>query len=336
MEKSKRLNFLDIAKGIAILLMIVGHVTSTGFVKDTIFSFHMPLFIIISGFLYKEKSFKIEIKNLVIKLLIPTMIILIFVYAIKNIEYLGISKTIVESLKMITIGYSKEYNIDYDCYHTGVLWFIYLIIVIKLLFLINKKISKENEYVLAMLVLIETFAGVLIGMYGYFLPWSIDVGLACILFYYIGYILKKYLIFEKICKDKMFLLILVIAWIYGIFNNSIEIAIRNYSGGLFSYLSAIAGSIVILKVSLFIESKFKFLTSILSWCGRNSLFILFGHHIEWELIDYDVMLNFLKIQSDILNKVVLSIIKISYSLSFAFAYANLKKLFKKNNKIDNN
>ncbi len=47
----KRLMWLDAARGIGILLVLLGH-TSPSFGKF-IYGFHMPLFFIISGFLYK-------------------------------------------------------------------------------------------------------------------------------------------------------------------------------------------------------------------------------------------------------------------------------------------
>lgn len=43
---------LDIAKGIGILLMVIGHCYHTeNIVLKTIYSFHMPLFFIVSGML---------------------------------------------------------------------------------------------------------------------------------------------------------------------------------------------------------------------------------------------------------------------------------------------
>lgn len=51
----KRIGYIDIARGIAIILMIIGHVIGQGKNKNFIFSFHMPLFIIISGIFFKEK-----------------------------------------------------------------------------------------------------------------------------------------------------------------------------------------------------------------------------------------------------------------------------------------
>ena len=55
---SDRVLFIDIARGISILLMIAGHVLTNGIKRSIIFSFHMPLFIIVSGYFYKDRSLK--------------------------------------------------------------------------------------------------------------------------------------------------------------------------------------------------------------------------------------------------------------------------------------
>lgn len=47
---SKRLDWIDIAKGIAIILVIVGHtVPNPSPLRHAIFSFHMPVFFILAG-----------------------------------------------------------------------------------------------------------------------------------------------------------------------------------------------------------------------------------------------------------------------------------------------
>lgn len=48
-----RIKFLDIAKGIAILAIIAGH-TGPDWVKQFVFTFHVPVFFIISGYFLKE------------------------------------------------------------------------------------------------------------------------------------------------------------------------------------------------------------------------------------------------------------------------------------------
>ena len=48
-KQSSRLQWLDVAKGITIILMILGHTSIPGWLSNFIFAFHMPLFFIASG-----------------------------------------------------------------------------------------------------------------------------------------------------------------------------------------------------------------------------------------------------------------------------------------------
>lgn len=60
MASSKRIESLDIAKGIGILIVVLGHVLRTDdvFLKKFIFSFHMPLFFMLSGFVFNTENKK--------------------------------------------------------------------------------------------------------------------------------------------------------------------------------------------------------------------------------------------------------------------------------------
>ena len=57
MAASKRINYIDLAKGIAILCVIIGHTFSAydqgNILVQFIYSFHMPLFFILSGWFVK-------------------------------------------------------------------------------------------------------------------------------------------------------------------------------------------------------------------------------------------------------------------------------------------
>lgn len=53
--ENKRLQYLDIAKGIGIFLVLWGHLLPDGFLDDFIYAFHMPLFFFLSGFLLCKK-----------------------------------------------------------------------------------------------------------------------------------------------------------------------------------------------------------------------------------------------------------------------------------------
>ena len=47
---------LDIIKGVGIILMVIGHSGAPDYVHDVIYTFHMPLFFIASGWFFSERS----------------------------------------------------------------------------------------------------------------------------------------------------------------------------------------------------------------------------------------------------------------------------------------
>ena len=56
MAESKRLDWLDILKGVGILLIVVGHLSVGALAKSFLYSFHVPLFLFASGLVYKKRS----------------------------------------------------------------------------------------------------------------------------------------------------------------------------------------------------------------------------------------------------------------------------------------
>ncbi|MBV2150535.1 acyltransferase family protein [Sphingobium sp. AS12] len=54
-EAGDRLDWVDVARGIGILAVVVGHVWTRGPLRDALYSFHMPLFFILSGMLSRPQ-----------------------------------------------------------------------------------------------------------------------------------------------------------------------------------------------------------------------------------------------------------------------------------------
>jgi len=84
-SNNKRILYLDIAKGIAIILMLIFHFMPDHFLKQYAYSFHMPLFIIISGYFYKDEKLTTFIKKTIKTLLIPYFICIIITYIIVSL-----------------------------------------------------------------------------------------------------------------------------------------------------------------------------------------------------------------------------------------------------------
>lgn len=79
-SSNKRIQWIDIAKGIGIILVLIGHISLNKKINNFIYSFHMPLFFILSGYLYKNKENYVKKKTKTI--LVPYFIVSIisFVY----------------------------------------------------------------------------------------------------------------------------------------------------------------------------------------------------------------------------------------------------------------
>lgn len=76
MAQNNRNSSVDIAKSIAIILMVVGHAPNLNEVlRNFIYSFHMPLFFILSGYFYRRKDIKKLAKSNAIKLVIPYFVV---------------------------------------------------------------------------------------------------------------------------------------------------------------------------------------------------------------------------------------------------------------------
>jgi fucose 4-O-acetylase-like acetyltransferase len=52
---AQRFDWVDVARGIGILAVVVGHVWTRGWPHTITYSFHMPLFFLLSGYLFKPK-----------------------------------------------------------------------------------------------------------------------------------------------------------------------------------------------------------------------------------------------------------------------------------------
>ncbi len=79
----KRYDFIDIAKGLGMILVIWGHIILHGPLNNFIYSFHMPLFFFISGMLFAPQKYanvKEFVKRKIKTLLIPYFLLSILTY----------------------------------------------------------------------------------------------------------------------------------------------------------------------------------------------------------------------------------------------------------------
>lgn len=287
LKTNKRIKYIDIARGIAIILMIAGHVCSNGWKRNIIFSFHMPLFIIVSGVFFKEsESLKDTIIKLLKNLILPYSLAIIITQIAKSVIN-NQQLEIWDLIKQIIFAYSNKKTFFLDIQGVGVLWFIPFLAISKIVFFMINKLSKEDNLLKGILCMVCTFIGIYLSKKKIYLPWSFDVALASIIFFYVGYMLKKYNLIENILSNYKIMISIILLYCIGIKFGFIELAMRSYPNGLIAYMTAICGTLIVFEIAKIIEKLLNDTTKVLSWFGRNSMYILCLHHFERVIIRYE-------------------------------------------------
>lgn len=277
MEKN-RIDYIDIAKAIGILLMILGHCSVIPYMpyRHFIFTFHMPLFFILSGYFYKKKNIKISLKRDAKHLLIPyfatcgAIIILTLVVCIIKGQYKPMLSIIAASL----IGSGSPHSCLYlsQLPSIGAIWFFPALFVCKNVYnsLAVYDIKKRLIYSITIYVI-----ATIIGRYIIFIPFSILCGLSAIIFYAIGDYIKT--IKPKITM--CYWIIGVICWCISFQFSHIYLVQPRTDLYFIDVLGATTATLLTCKISSIIDFYLN-CSGILTWIGKNSMYILCFHLID--------------------------------------------------------
>lgn len=308
-----RLIGADVLKGIAILLMVYGHVGRIGSANDIqntivdyIYTFHMPLFLLLSGYFYRVKSNPIEMfKNTINKIFIPYFIFIsIYVFLLSYINSIGFSTSNnVGSL-------SLSMYIDYVFLHPiGAYWFLHTLIMYQILFvmsfLINKKQVNWTFFIVFffLLFLMSQYVGV-------------QISIKNIGFLIIGFLLMLSGVSLPATFSSVFL-ILIIYLTYAIADIKENFTIQLFL--VFSIMSFIMYLSNTIKSSFIIQS--------FAYIGRNTLVVLVAHTYFINVMKLFEN-QFLSIdQSGVLYSASSTLIAIlgSLFLAYIFDYFNVSK-----------
>ncbi|WP_313098785.1 acyltransferase family protein [Epilithonimonas sp.] len=237
----KRIDWIDWAKAIGIFLVVFAHVPFDREIRNIIYSFHMPLFFIISGFLHKDNSLVKNIKALIIPYLIYTSIALFF--------RLLFSENIWGDFKTGIIGilYGVGYNTQNSFMPNVPCWFFISLFWVKLFY----QFSLKRLKVISM-ILILTF---LIILLKYFksrnidLLLSLDSAIMALPFYYCGTLFKRYKIEFSLSKITLIFISAISAIMtvsLSILNGRVSINACYFGKSLIiAYLSGIVGFIMV-------------------------------------------------------------------------------------------
>lgn len=299
-QVKKRIDWLDIAKGIAIICTIVGHcVPFGGNVRNIIFSFHMPLFFVLAGYTIKQIPYNNfgsatlkDFKRLVVPVFIIKVVQFLLEIIINHVELKSCAKNIFIS---ILWGNGCSYKIFPG---VGVVWFLLALFFTKLLFRFCLNLIQNYRFIFF------TTLAFIFSLFGekLWLPQNFDLLFLGMLFMYSGYFYRN-----EIDEDSKVLKIIgffgFIFWTYMAWNKGIyiELATRCYPFSMVSILIALCGSLCIIQFSKSIESLK--ISKSLVFVGKYSLDLLCIHQIDgyfsflWNFVIFTGNTKLIKINS---------------------------------------
>lgn len=267
----------DIAKGIAIILVIMGHTFHpAGGICKAIFLFHMPLFFFLCGYFFNFDKYEYNLfellKNTYNRILIPAIFTFLLFYNVLSTDDVisllyGIGKPIPE-WEINPIGFA--------------MWFLFCLVCVRIILWAFLKLTyyyKLKIWCNLIIGMIIAYIGAKIGQI-IKLPWSFDIALVAFYIAYCGYLYKKYNLFSNLKFVKFYILAaLILGYIdYKYFGLSMNE--RYYSSWpLVSINISILLSIALVYISIFIEKTTKLLNKFLAYLGINSLIIMVFHII---------------------------------------------------------
>lgn len=281
-----RKRYIDVAKGIGIILVVLGHLDKNGQIsREMIYAFHMPLFFLLSGAFSKtDIDFKSYFKKSFLSLYLPYFIFVavdtVIVTALALIENQSVSAG-------VKSNFFALFGFDYKVLNRP-LWFLFALFVIKIAFYF---INKRDFLKYSALVLSVGF--VFVSQYVH-MPdnclWTVAVaGLA---FYIVGSVLGKHILsmdvmLEGCGKNKALVYAVTALLDFGLLaafaftahkNGAVDMTIYRYGSSAFLYfVNAVIGCLAVLLLSL-VLSKIDFVSKFFCFYGENSMAVMICHY----------------------------------------------------------
>ncbi|MDO5828990.1 MAG: acyltransferase family protein [Methanocorpusculum sp.] len=326
-KQSDRIKYWDIAKGISMLLVIIGHTQIPYTLTAIIFSFHMPLFFIVSAYFIHTINLKKNINSANKHLIIPFAagtLVEMFCTCLSGDTFGSVISQIKTLFLDFCGGMCKASPLFPHFNGTWILWFLPCLAVSRIIFVSVFRLLQEKPwYYMAFASFLITGFGFLLSKWSY-LPWCAEIACVSFLFLYFGYILAKKNIFARRKLSLILFGISLAFWGFCVafLRTFIELAMHSYPYSFISILEGCAGTFCVVYVCKKFENLRVF-SEPLAWIGANSLIILIFHNAEYRYMPWNTLLS--TFTDKAYYWLILSCSKILLILTLTFLYSQIQK-----------
>lgn len=279
--KNSRIEFIDLSKGICMILVVWTHTVSQFTITDVIVretnsiitSFYMPLFFIISGMFSKSNlSLKSFLFNKINTVFFPFLCF----YVLSFVTVVFVSEILHIKLNNEFSFYNIFAIFESKSFSNGALWFLSALFFSSIFFYLISVGTKKNEVLRIIAILLLSC----LGFYWHQLfpfrpPFYIDTALTALLFLYLGEQLIKYLkLFNTHKYSKQLTLLFSLLLIILLKDFGAAMVSNAYSTNIILfYIVGLTGTLFIISLSSFFKK-----VSILEHIGKYSIIVLCTHY----------------------------------------------------------
>jgi len=277
----KRLHYIDQLRALAIFLIIFEHNDHSSWLSAFSTSFSVPLFFVISGFVSGDKSdiaigqyLKKQFNRLIVPYLSIAIVLYIFWFFVGRHYGESADKAYHPIKNLVGILYAQG---GPDYMNWGIpMWFLPALFMVGLIDFLVSKISFRFRFIPAIVVPIAGYA--LFKTTSTHLPWSLDVAMAVYGFYFVGTLIRRFNLTEKMNNA---ILLMAISLLFFI----VHVSMAGYNGRVLYYYSDYGNQFYLMYLNglagfIWTFCLFKLIPLIkpMAWVGRNTLPLL-GFHL---------------------------------------------------------
>lgn len=263
-----RIRWLDAAKAIGIILVVLGHISRDTVLVQWIYLFHMPLFFFVSGWVYKKKNVLKDIGHRARTLMVPYYVfggVLLLYWQLFERRFRDSALSFGQSVYGLLTG---EYDyLDFNVH----LWFLPCLFVTAVFFNVLVNVGdrwKNGGIVFAGFVSLAMSAVSLV-MVCPPLIWGFERTFQYIGFYAAGAMLSKTRVeglAEKMGRGMQGAVLLLCL--------SATVALNhwNLTAGIFRYIDAFLGIFLVVAMALLLQNS-----ALVQYLGRTTLLVLCIH-----------------------------------------------------------
>lgn len=292
------LNSFNVIKGIGILTVILGHMASHYKMEELalpllllyigfpVLAGAMPMFFLISGYSFKEKSVKKVLKTSFQSLIKPYLLVtLVFIllYPITFRLWYGEWAYGIHETKLYLIAFlfgipkPGKQLFGYSIYHCTAMWFFLSTFwATNLLNLILKIKNKSAQLIIVLLLVIAGYE-MLIRDFNFY---CISQGFMATGYFYLGYMMKKHDLFSRgMHKVRTYLVLVPIACFFGFFC-SFNLCLGEFRYGMIDYIASCFAGILLMYLGVYLQRFEGTAMGLFDKIGTYTYWILCIHAVE--------------------------------------------------------